>query len=263
MSATILIVASLLTAQGNAYTETFTRANDHYKTGDYSGAIQAFEQLVSEQAFHAAVFYNLGNAYYRAGKLAPAIANYERALQLDPGFDSARQNLAHCVSETQQRLARPLPPDWEQSLLFWHYHLPSSVTRWLALAFWLAFWITLAIRQFRPARYVQGVAAVTAILALAFGASAWAKSSTGTLAVAADEAVPVRYGTDLNQTVRFELHEGDRVTVDRRERGWARVKTAGGETGWTPDSSLIFVGPPYEPTTPKSAQDPPQSGNTK
>jgi uncharacterized protein YgiM (DUF1202 family) len=129
----------------------------------------------------------------------------------------------------------------------------------LALIFWLTFWLALGLRQYRPIRYLRSVAALTGILALAFGASAWAKSSAGTLAVAGVDTAKVRYATDETSTVRFELREGDRVSVDRRERGWSRVKTAGGETGWTPDQNLIFVGPPYESVTAKSAEAPPQT----
>lgn len=36
------------------------------------------------KALSSNLFYNLGNAYYRQGKLGLAILNYERALRLDP-----------------------------------------------------------------------------------------------------------------------------------------------------------------------------------
>ena len=85
-----------------------------------------------------------------------------------------------------------------------------------------------------------------AILAVAFGASAWEKAHPVELAVANAETVPVHYGTSENETVRFELSEGDRVIVDKRATGWARVVTAEGERGWAQDKHLAFVGPPYE-----------------
>lgn len=260
MSAILFILGTLLGAHGTAYTDTFVRANNAYKAGNYAGAIQGFEQLVSEHVVDPSVFYDLGNAYYRSGKLGPAIVNYERALQLDPGFESAQQNLAHCVSETKQHLPCPLPPDWEQSLLFWHYNLRPATTRWLALGFWLLFWLALGFLQWRKAPYVRSVAVVAATLAVAFGGSAWVKSRPGNLAVARFATVPVRYGTDVKQTVRYDLHEGDRVTVDGRDRGWVRVKTAGGDTGWTQAGNLILVGPPYKPLSSAPSVAAAQSG---
>jgi hypothetical protein len=63
--------------------------------------------------------------------------------------------------------------------------------------------------------------------------------------VAAGETVPVHYGVGEEETVRFELHEGDRVSVDGQREGWVRVRTSSGERGWTPATSVYLVGPPY------------------
>ena len=241
---TLLFIA--LVSCANLYNEAFDEGTAAYHRGDYPAAIEKYEQLIGESVAAAAVFYNLGNAYYRGGHIGPAIANYERALQLNPSFDNARENRDKAVRETKRQLARPLPAEWEQSLLFWHYGLGRMTTDFLAALFWIAFWAVLAIRQWRPIPYTRRAALVLGLLALAFGASAWAKAHPAQLAVANDDPVPVRYATDETSTVRFELYAGDRVTVDKRMNGWARVTTIDGERGWARDSSLTFVGPPYE-----------------
>jgi hypothetical protein len=87
---------------------------------------------------------------------------------------------------------------------------------------------------------------IAGILAASFGASAWAKAHPVLLAVANEERVPVHYGTNENETVRFELYAGDRVTVDKRAAGWVRVSTVDGERGWAQEKNLTLVGPPYE-----------------
>lgn len=239
-----LAIVALLGA--NAYQEMFDNAARAYDAGDYAGAIQMYEQLIEESVIDPVVFYNLGNAYYRAGRIGPAIANYERALQLDPGFESAQENLDKAVRDTDRKLGRPLPSDWEQSLLFWHYSLPKWVTNALAAISWIALWVILGLRQWKPLRYTRRAATVAAVVALAFGVSAWEKAHPTLLAVANEEKVPVRYGPGESETVRFELFAGDRVTVDKRQNGWARVTTIDENRGWAPDKSLTFVGPPYE-----------------
>lgn len=241
-----MTIAFAFLVGASPFNETFDRATEAYKAGEDATAIQLYEQLVSELVFHPAVFYNLGNAYYRAGLLGAAIANYERALQVDPGLEGAARNLTRCVNQTGRRLARPLPPEWEQSLLFWHYNLAPSVTRAIALIFWVGFWVLLAVWQWRPMRYLGAAALALGMLAVVFGASAWIKAHPAMLAVASEQRVPVRYGTAADATIHFELYEGDRVSVDRRENGWARVATADGKRGWALEKSLTFVGPPYE-----------------
>lgn len=244
MAATAWLV---LVLGANVYDATFDEAGSAYEAGRYAEAVNRYEQLVSESVVHAAVFYNLGNAYYRNGDVPAAIANYERALQVNPRFRQARQNLDTAVQATQQRLARPLPADWEESLLFWHYNLTPWETYYVAALLWVAFWVVLGLRQWRPLRYTRRAALGLGLLAAAFGASAWVKAHPPQLAVAARETVPVRYGTGDDETVRFELHAGDRVTVDQHAGGWARVTTVDGERGWAREQSMLFVGPPYEP----------------
>ena len=56
-----------------------------------------------------------------------------------------------------------------------------------------------------------------------------------------------RSGMSEAESVRFELYEGDRVLVDERMQGWARVTTVSGERGWTREEGLLLVGPPYMP----------------
>jgi tetratricopeptide (TPR) repeat protein len=249
---TLLCLVAILGA--NAYEDTFANANNAYNSGNYATAVPLYEQLVAESVANPVVFFNLGNAYYRAGRIGPAIANYERALQLNPNLDNARENLAKAVQETPHHLGRPAPPEWEQSLLFWHYSLSRRATNFLALASWFAFWALLAIRQWRPVRFARRGALAAFVLAMAFGLSAWDKAHPQLLAVASDAVVPVHYGTNENETVRFELNVGDRVLVDRQMNGWSRVTTAGGERGWAQDQGLAFVGPPYErPAEPSPA----------
>jgi len=237
----------VLVLGANVYDATFDEAASAYEAGRYAEAVNRYEQLVSESVVDAAVFYNLANAYYRNGRVPAAIANYERALQVNPRFRQARQNLDTAVQATQQRLARPLPADWEQSLLFWHYNLTPRETYYVAACLWGAFWVVLGMRQWRPLRYTRRAALGLGLLAAAFGASAWVKAHPAELAVASLETVPVHYGTGDDETVRFELHAGDRVTVERHASGWARVTTVDGERGWAREEGLLFVGPPYKP----------------
>jgi len=242
---TPLLLLAVLSA-GDVYADTFRGAHDAYQAGDYAAAIDLYEQIVAESVASPVLFYNLGNAYYRDQKLGEAVANYERALQLDPGFEQARHNLDKAIRDSKQHLARPLPPEWEQSLLFWHYGIGRSATYALAALFWAAFWAALGVRQWRSFRYARTAIAVLGLLAVAFAVSAWNKSHPAPLAVARMEPTPVRYGTNDAETIRFNLSPGDRVNVDGREQGWARITTANGERGWTREENLVFVGPPYE-----------------
>ncbi|HIJ74975.1 MAG TPA: BatE protein, partial [Candidatus Hydrogenedentes bacterium] len=63
MNAVFLAIAATLAANG--FERSFDRALEEYKAGDYVAAAATYEQLIAEDIVHPAVFYNLGNAYYR------------------------------------------------------------------------------------------------------------------------------------------------------------------------------------------------------
>ncbi len=69
---------------GSAYAQdtALKEAEVAYTKEDYAKAIELYEGILKSNGESAAVYYNLGNAYYKAGKIAPAILNYERCLLL-------------------------------------------------------------------------------------------------------------------------------------------------------------------------------------
>jgi tetratricopeptide (TPR) repeat protein len=241
---TLLILAAFIGASG--YDDAFAKANAAYTADKYVEAIQGYEDMLKSGIGDAAVFYNLGNAYYKTGRLGAAIANYERALALNPNLEPARENLVRCVNSTERKMVRPAPPEWKQSLLFWHYGLASATTRSVALATWLVFWLILAVRAWRPVRYLRRTAVSVLVLAVVFGASAWAKGHPEPLAVTDSERAPVYYAPGVEDKPYFELYEGDRVTVDSQQDDWARVTTFDGKRGWAKRDNFVFTGPPYE-----------------
>ena len=59
--------------------EKFQAANARYNDSDYIGAIQLYEQIISEKWQSGYLYYNLGNSYFRAGMVGQSIWAYNRA----------------------------------------------------------------------------------------------------------------------------------------------------------------------------------------
>jgi hypothetical protein len=241
------IVLSILLGAAS-FTTTYEDGIQAYDNENFAASITLFEELVYNRVYEPEVFYNLGNAYYRSGYLAPAIANYERALMLDPSLESARTNLQRTVSKTNRALAKPAPGNLENNLYFWHGGLTVGTSMTAALVLWSVGWLILVVRVFRPKKYMRRVAGVVLILSLVFMGSWWIKANSTSLAVANGNRIPVRYGNKPSDTIRFELFEGDRVFVDEQKDVWVRVVTADGERGWARQEFFITVWPPSDKT---------------
>jgi cytochrome c-type biogenesis protein CcmH/NrfG len=64
--------------------ETFERANQVYKAGNYAAAASLYEQLTAKGVTNPDLFFNLGSAYVQTGRTEQAAEAYARAAQLAP-----------------------------------------------------------------------------------------------------------------------------------------------------------------------------------
>ena len=87
------LLVQFVTLGAFAQEATIKEAEVAYTKEDYGKAIELYEGLLKTHGESAEIYYNLGNAYYKENKIAPAILNYERALLLDPGDGDIRFNL--------------------------------------------------------------------------------------------------------------------------------------------------------------------------
>lgn len=92
------------------------RASAHRKAkqGDYIGAIALLTQLITRHPSHAVDYNNRGLIYFQSGQQEKALADYNKALQLNPELDNAYNNRANYYASRGQ-LAEALT-DYEIAL---------------------------------------------------------------------------------------------------------------------------------------------------
>ncbi len=73
--------------------ELFARGNQSYDSAQFLDAIAAYSEILDSGLESAALYYNLGNAYFESEDLGHAALNYLRAQRLDPSDEDIRDNL--------------------------------------------------------------------------------------------------------------------------------------------------------------------------
>lgn len=96
----LIIALAVLTTQAASLAE---QGDSAYTADDFQQAAEFYAKAAETEGTSSALFYNLGNTYYRMGQLGKAILNYERALKLDPTNEDARANLAFVNSRIIDR----------------------------------------------------------------------------------------------------------------------------------------------------------------
>ena len=67
--------------------EKILSAEEAYRSSEYVTAINSYEEIVESGWSSGAIYYNLGNSYYKEGQYGKAILSYERARR-DLGNDA-------------------------------------------------------------------------------------------------------------------------------------------------------------------------------
>lgn len=90
----IIGLVAIVTAICANATDLTEKADTAYANQDYATAVQLYHKAIATDGISPQIYYNLGNSYYRLGKPGRAVLYYNRALQLDPSLQEARDNLA-------------------------------------------------------------------------------------------------------------------------------------------------------------------------
>ena len=107
----------------------FRRGNDAYRLGEYDRAIALYREVLDEGWAGAALYYNLGNAYFKTGNLGRAVLNYRKAWDLSPGDPEIGKNLEYAREDLREDTSGLKAGFW------------SRVRRSVALLFPPAHWI--------------------------------------------------------------------------------------------------------------------------
>jgi hypothetical protein len=229
----------------------FAAANESFAAEMWQPAIDEYERLVASGVRHQALFYNLGNAYYRAAGTQPdrlglAVYNYERALRISPGFADARYNLAVARKAVASRVVDRI--EGAEGDPLWIRVATRFSIGALTVAFLLFnaafFGLLLALRFLasgfsrtvaRVAWVFVGLSELTCGLLLA-GHIAFLERVD--LAIVLPDAIELREGPGERHAERGQVHAGLRAHIVAREDAWLRVRLANGHEGWLPDSAV-------------------------
>ena len=216
-----------------------SQAAEAYSEADYQRAIDLYEQVLAggDEAFE--LYYNLGNAYFKAEQIAPAILNYERAARLDPADADLNHNLAMARQRTTDKIETISVPEFVST--FKSYVNALSADQWGIFSI-ISFVLLLgaaSVFLLSPQKWAKQAGLGTGllftaltILFLFFGwqQQRWLNSRKEAVifqASATVQSTPDQAGEEL-----FVLHEGTKVRVVERFRDWVRIRIGDGKTGW-------------------------------
>ena len=249
-AATLLALLLMLPIGAGAaenYPDSLWKAGvDAYSAGQWAQAASDWTDLAATGLRSKELYYNLGNAWFKAGEIAPAILNYERALRLDPSDSDVRYNLEFARAQTQDRIDEVpefILKTWTRKLSF----LLSS-NAWAGLSlFLLALTLALVLLfLLGPSVKARRTGFFTGIVALLLTLMCWGFArSLKSAAERHDDAIVMRPVSSVTSSPSsdaakslFILHEGTKVKVLDEVSGFTDIELADGRRGWIATSDI-------------------------
>lgn len=215
----------------------FDAANKLYAQGKFSDAAAAYQQILHEGTLSAALYFNLGNAYFKAGQLGRAIAAYRQAEELSPRDPDVRAN----AQFARNRVQGP-----RMTLSLWRQKLGTLAAKeWATLAT-VAIWLTCAlliVRVMKPAlrlplRPWTVGAIVGTLVVLVCAKLAISQSDSPHTAIVVINDATIRNSPFDESPSAFTAHDGAELRVLDRKDDWLQVTDGGRNLGWVKRSAV-------------------------
>jgi tetratricopeptide (TPR) repeat protein len=213
-----------------------------YEEGQYQAATEGFESLLGFGYESGDLYYNLGNAKLRSGKLGEAIGSYLQAKRYLPRDGDLAANLKFARQSAKDDL-----PEWKTSVFetvfFWHRGLSPEELGIGLLLLNAIFWLTWLLRLYRrETEWLIWLQRTSLLAVLALGVSFGIRNLTpDQRAVVLPTEVSIRASTQEKSTVLFKLHEGAELNVIDQEQDWVRVSLPDKKQGWVAARHVMVV----------------------
>lgn len=217
----------------------FAKANQAYSEGRFQEAVDGYEGLVQSGRWHANLFYNLGNTWFRLGDHGKAILNYERALALDPHHPEATANLQLVRDESRALELRKNEIDRYVAMV-----TPTEYSVVAAIAFWFIL-AGLVGLFFSKRRSVQVAMIAGGFLVGGASQFAYYTSEDGprgrALAIVTGKDVEARLATADSASSVLALPPGSEIKILSERGDWIYAALPNDLRGWLPAKSAARV----------------------
>lgn len=223
----------------------FSKATEAYNNGSFLEAISLYNQILEKDLHSAALYYNLGNAHYKMGEIAPSIYFYEKALLLQPGDEEILNNLGFAQNMTLDAI-QPLPQTFVHKLYQnWVYFLPMDSWTFLGIGLMILFVIGFILFNASYSPNIKRLTLIGSLVCLFLSLSTtgfaylqYNDYRSDNPAIVFEEEVVVRAEPNFTSPENFRLHEGAKVQLIDGLGQWQKLKLADGQTGWVPTSTV-------------------------
>ncbi len=226
----------------------FDRATEYYNNGEYTKAMDQYQQILDNGEHSAALYFNLGNCNYKLNNIGPSIYYYEKALLLNPNDSEILNNLGYAQNMRLDAIEEIPQPDLAR--LYNDLVSLFSFDEWAYLAVLLVMLFVLGYLGYFFLRIAnqKRIAFIASISCLILGAICVLMAylqhqefENDNPAIIYSKEVKIASEPNDQSEVVFTLHEGTKVNVVDNLGDWSKISIADGQTGWVMSNNFKLL----------------------
>jgi tetratricopeptide (TPR) repeat protein len=245
--ALILLFFSCLTLSAQN-PELFEEATSAYNDGKYESAIENYLQILENGEHSAALYYNLGNCYYKTNQIAPSIYYYEKALLLSPGDPEIENNLTYARQMTIDAI-EPLPESglakiYNNIIGLWTFDQWGYAAVVFVILFvlsYLAYFFLRLSSQKRIAFASSMISMIVSCICIVFAFVQKSNYKADQPAIVFADECLVKSEPNNRSSEVFLLHEGTKVKVLDGLEDYKKIELADGKIGWVHQDEIKLL----------------------
>lgn len=234
--------------QGNPAKEpnqAFYQANGYYQQKDYVKALENYKLILGRTSLESGnLYYNIGNSFFKMGKVGYAILFYEKAKRIIPQDSDIRANLSYARSLVTdpgslpdgknialRLIARPFR-DVNLNALF----ISSAILYLTVILILSVFIINPIIRKKLMPLFIV-ISTVFALTSSACGLRYYDEVMLKA-GIVVEKIVEAKYEPIDKSTTYYTLEEGAKVVIIKARPDWQQVRRSDGKTAWIKAGSV-------------------------
>jgi tetratricopeptide (TPR) repeat protein len=218
----------------------FYQANINYQEGNFEAAIEDYNRLIDMGWEGGSIYYNLGNSYFKDGRLGLAVLSYDKAMSFIPNDSDLKSNYDYVLQRLKLE-PRPFGSWIERTVHVLFQGMTIDIlTVFLSVLYTVLIALLILSLFFPRLKRYTGLAAFV-FLAL-FVLSAYALrikiNYLHKFAVVTAVKADARFEPLDNATVYFSLPEGSKVEVVEKAGDWCKIRRFDNKLAWVKQDVL-------------------------
>ena len=238
----LIFILSCISLYSFAEEDLFNHANNLYVNENYTEAIRIYESILAKELESDAVYYNMGNCYYKNKDWANAIWCYEKSLKLKKNKETI-QNLTLVNLKIVDKI-EPIPElfykIWWKNIIQLlnprNWQILAIFSVWMVLILWI-------LNNYRiiHTQKTNKILLSIALVLLCITHASLSNSTKKQEGIIFSSAVVVYSAPTDNSTDLFLIHAGLKVQIIDEIGEWINIRITNGNSGWIKNNSCKLL----------------------